>query len=174
MSRIARKPIEIPAGVDVKLNGKQVVVKGKKGEFSCVIDDAVEVSMEGKSIKVVAKKDKHPMVGTTAKMLGNYIRGVNDGFERKLQLVGVGYRAKTQGNTLELSLGFSHPVVFDIPKGISIDVPTNTDIIIKGSDPQLVGEVAAKIRAKRPPEIYKGKGVRYFGEKIELKETKKK
>lgn len=174
MSRIARKPIEIPAGVDVKLESKSVTVKGKKGEFTKPLDSAVVVEIEGKNIRVRSKDAKHPMVGTTAKMLANLIKGVNTGFECKLQLVGVGYRAKTQGNTLELSLGFSHPVVFNIPKGITIEVPTNTDIIIKGSDAQLVGEIAAKIRGKRPPEYYKGKGVRYFGEHIELKETKKK
>lgn len=174
MSRIARKPIEIPAGVDVKLEGKRVMVKGKKGEFTRELDEAVNVLMEGKKLQVSAKSEQHPMVGTTAKMLSNLIKGVSEGFECKLQLVGVGYRAKTQGNNIELSLGFSHPVIFEIPKGITVDVPTNTDIIIKGSDAQMVGEIAAKIRAKRPPERYKGKGVRYFGEKIELKETKKK
>lgn len=174
MSRIAKKPLEIPAGVNVTMNGNAVTVKGKKGEFNYNLDAAVEITLEGNVIYVKAKKDPHPMVGTTRKLLGNMVQGVNEGFEKKLQLVGVGYRAKIQGNLLELSLGFSHPVNFQIPKGITIESPTNTEIVIKGSDPQLVGEIAAKIRAVRPPEPYKGKGVRYLGEKVELKETKKK
>lgn len=174
MSRIARKPIEIPTGVDVKLDGHHLTVKGKKGEFKHTLDSSVVVKVEGKEIKVQAEKDATPMVGTTAKLIRNLIRGVHDGFECKLLLVGVGYRAKIQGNVLELSLGFSHPVLFEIPKGISIDCPSNTEIIVKGSDVQLVGETAAKIRAKRPPEVYKGKGVRYADENVEIKETKKK
>lgn len=174
MSRIARKPIEIPAGVEFKLDGRHFSVKGKRGEFNQTLDHAVDVKVEGKEITVKAHKNPTPMIGTTAKMIRNMIRGVSEGFECKLTLVGVGYRAKVQGNSLELSLGFSHPVVFLIPKGITVECPSNTEIIVKGSDPQIVGEIAAKIRAKRPPEVYKGKGVRYADEKIEIKETKKK
>lgn len=174
MSRIARKPIQIPQGVDFKLNGNDVTVKGKKGEFGYKIHDAVNVVVEGNVIHIKAKKTKHPMVGTTTKMLSNMIRGVHEGFEKKLVLVGVGYRAKIQGNVLELSLGYSHPVQYTVPKGITIEVPSNTEILIKGSDIQLIGEIAAKIRAKRPPEPYKGKGVRYANEVVEIKETKKK
>lgn len=174
MSRIAKKPIEIPSGVDIKLDGQLVTVKGKKGEFVYTIHDAVNVEIEDKTVLVRAKRARHPMVGTTTKLISNMIRGVHDGFERKLQLVGVGYRAKIQGEILELSLGFSHPVQFPVPKGITIEVPSNTEILIKGADIQVVGEVAAKIRAKRPPEPYKGKGVRYADEKVNIKETKKK
>lgn len=174
MSRIARKPIQIPAGVDFKLAGNAVSVKGKKGEFHYALDDAVSVEVQGNVIHVRAKKSRHPMVGTTSKMLSNMIRGVNEGFEKKLNLVGVGYRAKVQGNVLELSLGFSHPVQYPVPKGITVEVPSNTEIIIKGADVQLVGEIAAKIRAVRPPEPYKGKGVRFSDEKVVIKETKKK
>lgn len=174
MSRIAKKPLAIPSGVNITMNGNSITVKGKKGEFKYNVDDAVEVHIEGNVIYVKPKKNPHPMVGTTRKLLGNMVQGVNEGFERKLQLVGVGYRAKVQGNQLELSLGFSHPVNFEIPKGISIETPSNTEITVKGTDPQQIGEIAAKIRAVRSPEPYKGKGVRYLNEKVELKETKKK
>jgi large subunit ribosomal protein L6 len=174
MSRIARKPIQIPGGVEFKLNGQHLMVKGKKGEFSCTLDKAVNVETDGKLVHIKAKKARHPMVGTTTKMIANMIHGVSEGFERKLQLVGVGYRAKVQGNILELSLGFSNPVQYTVPKGITVEVPTNTEIVIKGADPQVVGEIAAKIRAVRPPEPYKGKGVRYANEVVVIKETKKK
>lgn len=174
MSRIARKPLPIPTGVNVELNGSHLKVKGKKGEFDTQVHPAVEIKIVDKMIEVKAKNKAHPMVGTTRKMLDNMVKGVNDGFERKLSLVGVGYRAKVQGSALELSLGFSHPVQYHIPKGITIETPTNTEIVIKGSDRERIGKIAADIRAVRPPEPYKGKGVRYFDEKIELKETKKK
>lgn len=174
MSRIARKPIQIPSGVELKLNGHQLMVKGKKGEFSFQVHKAVNVETDGKVVQIKAKKSSHAMVGTTSKMIANMIRGVSEGFERKLQLVGVGYRAKVQGNVLELSLGFSHPVQYPVPKGITVEVPSNTEIVIKGADPQVIGEIAAKIRAVRPPEPYKGKGVRYFDEVVVIKETKKK
>lgn len=174
MSRIARKPIEIPKGVDFNLQGQNITVKGKKGEFNYTVDNAVIVQVDNNFIMVTAKKARHPMVGTTTKLIRNMIQGVDKGFERKLVLVGVGYRAKVQGNTLELSLGFSHPVQFQMPEGITVEVPSNTEIIVKGSDVQAVGEIAAKIRAVRPPEPYKGKGVRYSDEKVDIKETKKK
>lgn len=175
MSRIAKKPLVIPAGVNVSVDANDnITVKGKKGEFKSNLHEAVVLEMDGNVIYVKAKSAANPMVGTTRKMLQNMVQGVNEGFEKKLQLVGVGYRAKVQGTQLELSLGFSHPVVFEIPEGISIEMPSNTEIVIKGIDPQKVGEIAAKIRKKRPPEPYKGKGVRYFGEKVVIKETKKK
>lgn len=174
MSRIAKKPLEIPSGVEFKQSGQTVTVKGKKGEFLQALHPAIELHIEGNLIYIKPKQQAHPMVGTTHKLLGNLIRGVNEGCERKLQLVGVGYRAKAQGRILELSLGFSNPVQYPIPQGITIDTPTNTDILVKGSDLQLVGEVAAQIRAIRPPEPYKGKGVRYADEVVNIKETKKK
>ena len=174
MSRIAKKPLTVPKGVEFNVNNREVHVKGKKGVFTLSLDEAVMLEVEGNVIYVRAKKLPHPMVGTTCKLLANMMTGDSDGFERKLQLVGVGYRAKTQGKTLELSLGFSNPVLYPIPEGITIEVPSNTEIIVQGSDKQRVGKVAAEIREFRPPEPYKGKGVRYFGEKVVIKETKKK
>jgi large subunit ribosomal protein L6 len=190
MSRIARKPLTIPAGVDVKLQQDgQVSVKGKKGEFKYQLDPAVLLEVEANVVYVKpAKKQgsktlsekgrsakaRRAMVGTTCKMLSNFVIGASEGFERKLSLVGVGYRAKIQGKMLELSLGYSNPVLFEIPKGIQIEVPSNTEIFVKGTDIQLVGETAAKIRGFRSPEPYKGKGVRYADEVVAIKETKKK
>lgn len=174
MSRIARKPLNIPAGVELKLVESEVHVKGKKGTFVYALHEAVVIELQDKAVMVRAKQKAHPMVGTTCKLLGNMIKGVSEGVERKLTLVGVGYRAKTQGNTLELSLGFSNPVSFEIPQGVIVETPSNTEIILKGIDKQLVGETAAKIRAIRPPEPYKGKGARYSDEVVNIKETKKK
>ena len=174
MSRIAKKPLIIPTGVELKLVEREVHIKGKKGTFTYQLHDAVELEIDGSTIQVRSKKKAHPMVGTTCKLLGNMVRGVHEGFETKLQLVGVGYRAKTQGKGLELSLGFSNPVQFDVPPNITVETPSNTEIVIKGIDKQIVGEVAAKIRAIRPPEPYKGKGVRRADEVVNLKETKKK
>jgi len=174
MSRIARKPLEIPSGVEFKRDGRTVTIKGKKGEFSYELHDAVELQIEGNVVYIKPKNQAHPMVGTTRKLLGNWVRGVHEGFERKLQLVGVGYRAKAQGSVLELSLGFSNPVLYSVPKGIAVETPAVTDIVIKGADLQQVGEVAAQIRAIRSPDAYKGKGARYDSEIVETKETKKK
>lgn len=174
MSRIAKKPLEIPGGVEFNQTGSVVTIKGKKGEFVHELHPAVVLDVEGKQVVVKPKNTAHPMVGTTRKLLGNFVRGVSEGFERKLQLVGVGYRAKAQGSVLELSLGYSHPVVFDLPKEVKVETPTPTDIVFTSSDLQLLGELLAKIRFTRPPEPYKGKGVRYAGEKVTIKETKKK
>lgn len=174
MSRLARKPLIIPANVKVELKDSSIHVTGKKGDFILPINPAVKLVIENNTVTVQPKKKAHPMVGTTVKLLGNMIKGVHEGFEKKLVLVGVGYRAKVQGNALELSLGFSHPVKYPIPKGITIETPTNTEITIKGADAQMVGEIAAKIRAVRSPEPYKGKGVRYSNEVVIIKETKKK
>lgn len=174
MSRIARKPLVIPTGVELKLVDGTVNISGKKGAFSYALDRAVMLEIDGNVVYVRPKQKAHPMVGTTCKLLANMVKGVFEGFERKITLVGVGYRAKTQGKTLELSLGFSNPVLFEIPEGITIDVPSNTEIIVKGINRQIVGEIAAKIRSFRPPEPYKGKGVRYLNEKVAIKEVKKK
>lgn len=177
MSRIAKKPLIIPAGVEFKLIDSQAHVKGPKGALVLPMHEAVTLEVEGNKIFVRAKAGMHAMVATIFRLLGNVFEGVSNGCERKLQLVGVGYRAKVQGNALELSLGFSNPVMFPIPKDITIETPTNTEIIIRGIDKQVVGETAAKIRKFRPPECYKGKGIRYSGEKAEevkIKETKKK
>ncbi len=175
MSRVAKKPIVLPKGVDISVADRAVVVKGTKGSLSLTLHPSVEVVQESGVLQVVAPTDaSRAMAGTTRALLNNMVTGVTQGFERKLQLVGVGYRAQAQGKVLNLALGFSHPVNFSVPEGITIDTPTQTEIVIKGMDKQLVGEVAAKIRAFRPPEPYKGKGVRYVNEQIVLKEAKKK
>jgi large subunit ribosomal protein L6 len=178
-SRIGRNPIPVPAGVEVVINGQQVAVKGKKGAAELAVHPWIVVQREGSELKVrpraVINDGKHrAMTGTMRALLNNMVIGVTQGFERKLQLVGVGYRAQAQGKVLNLTLGFSHPVAFAIPEGIVVDTPTQTEIIVRGVDKQQVGEVAAKIRAYRPPEPYKGKGVRYADETIILKEAKKK
>lgn len=177
MSRIAKVPLTIPAGVEFKHTGNTVHVKGPKGTMEMQLVSSVALKVEGNEVQVVENLgygQTASMVGTTRILLGNMVKGVHTGFERALKLVGVGYRAKITGKTLELSLGFSHPVNFAIPEGITIDAPSATDIIVKGHDKQKVGQVAANIRAFRPPEPYKGKGVRYADEVIILKETKKK
>lgn len=179
VSRVGKQPILLPPGVSVTINGQQVAAKGKNGVAELLVHAFVTVQQEGNELKVapqVLSNDAkyRTMTGTMRALLNNLVIGVNQGFERKLQLVGVGYRAQVQGETLNLSLGFSHPVEFKIPAGITIQTPTPTEVLIKGVDKQQVGEVAAKIRAHRPPEPYKGKGVRYANETIILKETKKK
>ena len=177
MSRIAKLPLNLPAGVELKQADKKVHVKGPKGALDFVVPESVTVNIDGNLVHVSHTKgfeEPNPMVGTTRMLLGNMVKGVHTGFERALKLVGVGYRAKVQGRVLELSLGFSHPVNYAIPEGITIDTPSNTDIIVKGYDKQKLGQVAADIRAYRPPEPYKGKGVRYADETVVLKETKKK
>ena len=175
MSRIAKQPIEIPAGVDVKLQGQNISVKGPNGEMSMDIHDDVVVEQQDKHLNVVIEKSKNiAMAGTMRALMSNLVRGVSKGFERKLELVGVGYRAQAKGKVLNLSLGFSHPVDYAVPEGIKIETPSQTEVLIKGSDKQKVGQVAAEIRAFRPPEPYKGKGVKYSDERIVRKEAKKK
>lgn len=177
MSRIARIPLTIPSGVEFRQDEKVVHVKGPKGAMQMQLVDSVKLNVEGDKIFVlpnVKYGQTVSMVGTTRVLLGNMVKGVHTGFERALKLVGVGYRAKIAGKTLELSLGFSHPVNYLVPEGIVIETPSATDIIIKGFDKQKIGQVAADIRAFRPPERYKGKGVRYADEVVILKETKKK
>lgn len=176
-SRIAKNPISVPAGVTVNITASDVTVKGSKGALSFPIAAAVNITQADGHIHVQAKPNHEladAFAGSARATLQNMVHGVTQGFEKKLELVGVGYRAQGQGKKLNLTLGFSHPVVFDVPEGITIETPTQTEVVIKGMNKQLVGEVAAKIRAYRPPEPYKGKGVRYAGEKIELKEVKKK
>jgi large subunit ribosomal protein L6 len=174
MSRMIRKPLHIPTGVKCLIQERTVQIQGKLGSFLYQLHDAIEVTVENNQIWVTPTQVVHSMLGTTYQLLANMLKGVSEGFERKLSLVGVGYRAKIQGNILELSLGYSNPVNFPVPMGVTIETPSNTEIVIKGFDKQLVGETAAQIRAKRPPECYKGKGVRYSHEQIELKATKKK
>ncbi len=175
MSRIAKQPIEIPSGVDVKLQGQHLAVKGPIGEMSMDIHSDVSVEQNDNQLRVVLEETNNiAMAGTTRALMHNLVTGVSKGFERKLELVGVGYRAQSKGKTLNLSLGFSHPVDYPIPEGIKIDTPSQTEVVIKGADKQKVGQVAAEIRAHRPPEPYKGKGVKYAEERIIRKEAKKK
>ena len=178
MSRVAKSPVALPAGVEVALNGDLLTVKGSKGKLETRVHPTVTVKVEGSEARVQLVDEKNPSAwmhaGTTRAILNNLVKGVSAGFERKLNLVGVGYKAQAQGKKLNLSLGFSHPVEFDVPEGITIETPTQTEILVKGVDKQLVGQVAANIRGYRPPEPYKGKGVRYSDEVVRLKEAKKK
>lgn len=177
MSRVAKNPVSLPSGVTVDLKGQLVSVKGSKGSLQQEIHSSVEVKVEDNQIMFAPKEgadNANALSGTMRSLVSNMVEGVANGFEKKLQLVGVGYRAKSAGKTLDLTLGFSHPVKFEIPEGITIDTPTNTEVIVKGFDKQLIGQVAANIRAYRPPEPYKGKGVKYADEVIRRKEAKKK
>lgn len=177
MSRVGKKPIVVPQGVDIDTTDVAVAVKGPKGKLSFNLLSDVVIVKEANTI--VINFDSHQQVakmnaGTTRAQIQNMINGVTKGYERKLTLIGVGYRAAVQGKKLALTLGFSHPVDYPIPEGITIETPAQTEVVVKGIDKKLVGQVAAEIRAFRPPEVYKGKGVRYFDEKIKIKETKKK
>lgn len=174
MSRVAKKPIALPKGVEFSQNDSSFTIKGPKGSLSQAKPAGVGVAVESGELRVEAANDELiAMAGTVRALLANMVVGVSEGYTRKLELVGVGYRASVAGRDLNLSLGFSHPVVFNTPEGITIETPSQTEILIKGADKQVVGQVAAKIRAFRPPEPYKGKGVRYSGEKIVMKEAKK-
>jgi large subunit ribosomal protein L6 len=174
-SRIAKSPLELPEAVNAEFKDNVVTIKGPKGEQALDLHPKVSFKMEDNVILLSpANEDEVAITGTMRALLGNMVTGVTEGFQKKLQLVGVGYRAQVQGSTLNLNLGFSHPVKFEIPEGIKIQTPSQTEIVIEGIDKQLVGQVAADIRRFRPPEPYKGKGVRYADEHINLKETKKK
>jgi large subunit ribosomal protein L6 len=177
MSRIAKAPINVPAGVEVTINGQEIKVKGKNGELSRTIHAAVEVALNDNVITTKPRDgvaNAWAQAGTARALINNMIIGTSNGYEKKLQLVGVGYRAAAKGKTLDLTLGFSHPVVFEVPVGITIETPSQTEILVKGADKQLVGQTAANIRAYRAPEPYKGKGVRYSDENVRRKEAKKK
>ncbi len=174
MSRVAKKPISLPTGVEFSVANDQVTVKGGKGSLVLTVPRAIKVANDNGTLSVTADDaDSVALAGTIRAVLANMVQGVSAGFQRKLELVGVGYRASVAGRDLNLSLGFSHPVVFNAPEGVTITTPTQTEILVTGADKQRVGEVAAKIRGFRPPEPYKGKGVRYSGEKIIMKEAKK-
>jgi len=174
MSRVAKKPISLPKGVELSMASGSISVKGPKGTLSIAQPGGVSVNVDGTEVNVSpADLSNDAMAGTVRALIANCVTGVSAGYERKLELVGVGYRAAMQGRDVNLTLGFSHPILFKVPEGVSVETPTQTEILIKGSDKQAVGQVAAKIRAFRPPEPYKGKGVRYSGEKITLKEAKK-
>lgn len=185
-SRVGRKPIAVPAGVDVKISNDKITAKGPKGQHSVAVHPFVTVSLQDGALSVVLNNKKdHKVTGAQTKLyraiagtqranISNMIDGVHAGFERKLNLVGVGYRAQAKGKVLSLSLGYSHPTDFAVPEGVTIETPTQTEILIKGVNKELVGLVAANIRKMRGPEPYKGKGVRYSDEVVEIKETKKK
>jgi large subunit ribosomal protein L6 len=178
MSRVAKQPVALPKGVTATISADAVAVKGAKGTITLAISNQhVKVVQDADALKVEkanGSREADMVAGSTRAHLANIVQGVSKGYERKLELVGVGYRAQSQGKNLNLTLGFSHPVVYVAPEGITIETPSQTEILIKGMDVQKVGQVAADIRGFRPPEPYKGKGVRYSGEKIELKEAKKK
>lgn len=177
MSRIARSPVDLPAGVDIKFNGKEITVKGAKGTLSLVVNNEVDVKQEDKTLHfspIGGGKQSSALAGTTRALVNNMVLGVSNGFEKKLQLNGVGYRAKAAGKTLNLTLGFSHPVEYALPEGVTAETPSQTEIVLKCIDKQLLGQAAAEIRAFRPPEPYKGKGVRYADEHVRRKDAKKK
>ncbi len=177
MSRVAKEPVQLPSGVEFNRSGSAVTVKGSKGTLSMELNSEVELTQEKSSLTVKPRSGSRfatAVSGTTRALLANMVQGVSEGFEKKLELVGVGYRAQAQGKKLNLTLGFSHPVVFDVPDGITVETPSQTEIVVKGADKQKVGQVAAEIRRYRPPEPYKGKGVRYSDERVVMKEAKKK
>jgi large subunit ribosomal protein L6 len=177
MSRVGKKPIELGKELTAEVKGRSVTIKGKKGSLTLETNAEVEVKIDGNVVQVTPRSNSNfanAMSGTTRAHLANMVVGVSKGFEKKLELVGVGYRASVQGKKLNLTLGFSHPVEFPIPAGITIETPSQNEIIVKGADRQQVGQVAAVLRHYRPPEPYKGKGVKYSNEHIEIKEAKKK
>lgn len=176
MSRVL-KPVTVPSGVTVNVNGQKLEIKGSKGSLTHDVHADVEIVQEEGAFRFAPRINSQPvmaLVGTTRALMGNMVKGVSEGFERKLELIGVGYRAQAQGKVLNLTLGFSHPVEYSVPEGIAIETPSQTEILVKGIDKQKVGQVAAEIRAYRPPEPYKGKGVRYSDERVVRKEAKKK
>lgn len=177
LSRIAKNPIVIPSGVNVTIDGRTVTVKGPKGQLTVGVHQDVTVVQEENEIRCSIRHNSimaKAMSGTARALINNMVTGVSKGYEKKLELVGVGYRAQAQGNKLNLTLGFSHPVNYPVPEGITVETPSQTEVVVKGVDKQQVGQVAAEIRGYRPPEPYKGKGVRYANETIILKEAKKK
>jgi len=177
MSRIANAPVDLPSGVQVNITESNISVKGGNGSLELALHELVSVVNEDNQLKLSARKESKEavaMTGTFRSLVSNMVTGVSDGFERKLELVGVGYRAKAQGKTLNLVVGYSHPIDYTLPEGITAETPTQTEIVIKGADKQMVGQVAAEIRKFRPPEPYKGKGIRYANERVFRKEAKKK
>jgi large subunit ribosomal protein L6 len=177
MSRVANAPVAIPKGVEAKLSGSQISVKGSKGSLQLDLHELVGVAQEGEELKVSAKNETREagaMAGTFRSLINNMVVGVSEGFEKKLELQGVGYRAKAAGKTINLTVGYSHPIDYQLPDGVTADTPSQTEIVISGADKQLVGQVAAEIRKFRPPEPYKGKGIRYVDERVFRTEAKKK
>ena len=177
MSRVAKSPVTVPKGVEIKQSGSTLTVKGPKGELNLRLNPEVVVTIDAEAASVAPKGESrfaYAIAGTTRALLNNMMLGVSEGFERKLELVGVGYRAKVQGAKLNLTLGFSHQINYQVPEGVTVETPSQTEVIVKGIDKQRVGQVAAEIRSYKSPEPYKGKGVRYADERVILKEAKKK
>lgn len=175
MSRIAKYPVALPGGVEISVEGRDITVKGAKGTLSMVLAEGISLSQENGSLQLAYEGERvKAMAGTTRALLANMVKGVSDGWEKKLVLNGVGYRAKASGNSVNLTVGLSHPVDYDLPEGVTADTPSQTEIVVKGIDKQAVGHAAAKIRGFRPPEPYKGKGIRYADEYVRRKEAKKK
>lgn len=177
MSRIAKYPVELPKGVEASLNDKEITVKGPLGSLTQALTGQVKIDLDSNKMTFAAADDSREakaMSGTVRALVANMVTGVSKGFERRLSLVGVGYRAQAQGDSIKLQLGYSHDIVHPMPAGVKVECPTQTEVVLKGADKQRVGQVAAEIRAYRQPEPYKGKGVRYVGEKVVIKETKKK
>ena len=177
MSRIAKNPVVIPAGVEIQINGQQITTKGAKGQLNLNVHPSVSLEQVDGKLTFAARdgsKQSIALSGTTRALVNNMVVGVNEGFQKTMQLIGVGYRAAAKGNVLNLTLGFSHPIDYELPEGVSAETPNNTTIILSGADKQRVGQVSAEIRAFRPPEPYKGKGVRYADEQVRRKEAKKK
>lgn len=176
MSRVAKKPIDLPKGVEYKLDGSTVTVKGGKGDLSMDLYPQIRIEQEEQVLEIVTQSEDRKviaMAGTTRALLANMVKGVSEGFEKRLELRGVGYRAQARGKVVGLTLGFSHPVNYAVPEGVTVETPSQTEIVVTGTDKQKVGQVAADIRAYRPPEPYKGKGVRYVNERVIMKEAKK-
>ncbi|MCG8314652.1 MAG: 50S ribosomal protein L6 [Pseudomonadales bacterium] len=177
MSRVAKSPVSIPSGCKVTQQGQEVTIKGPKGELNISVNPLVQVNIEESSVTVVPSSEEKAawaQAGTARSLLNNMVKGVSEGYERKLILNGVGYRAQAKGKVLNLTLGFSHPIDFELPEGVKADTPSQTEIVLSSIDKQLLGQVAANIRSFRPPEPYKGKGVRYADEYVRRKEAKKK
>ncbi|MBT7720970.1 MAG: 50S ribosomal protein L6 [Halieaceae bacterium] len=175
MSRVASNPVQLPSGVEVKLNGSDLTVKGSKGTLELSVVDGVQISQDDNVLTFVYETDKFKaMAGTTRALVNNMVKGVSEGWEKKLVLNGVGYRAKASGKSVNLTVGLSHPVDYQLPEGVSAETPSQTEIVVKGVDKQAVGQAAAEIRSYRPPEPYKGKGIRYADEYVRRKEAKKK
>ena len=177
MSRVGKMPVSVPKGVDVAIKDDQITVKGSNGALTRTLNPLVAIKIDGGTVTFTPANDSaaaDAMSGTMRALVNNMVGGVSKGFEKKLSLVGVGFRAQAAGQKLNLQIGFSHPVVKDMPEGIKVATPTQTEIVITGADRQVVGQLAAEVRAFRPPEPYKGKGIRYVGERVVLKETKKK
>ncbi len=177
MSRVANSPIPIPGGVDVRVDGALVTIKGSKGEQTVGLHDSVKLVQDGEQLCIQMADEHQPntaMAGTMRALVNNAVEGVSEGFEKRLQLIGVGYRAKASGQNLDLALGFSHPVVYELPTGVTAETSSQTEIVLRSADKQLLGQVAAEVRSFRPPEPYKGKGIRYADEQVRLKEAKKK